>query len=117
MRFRNLDKDGDWTFGKGLNNYASGDDAIGLNIRTRILSWLNDCFFAMNEGIDWVNRLGSKDQRVLLDQDLRRTIMQSDDVTELTSFDSVVNGRDFSAVYNIKTINSQSYKNTIESSV
>jgi len=66
MIFRNIDENGDWDFGKGIQDFTSGNKAIGLNIKTRIQSWVGDCFFDMNAGIDWLNRLGSKNQRIAL---------------------------------------------------
>lgn len=59
---RALDTDGDWTFGKGRNNYLSGIDAVSQNITTRLKSFLGDCFFDLSAGIDWFNLLGSKEQ-------------------------------------------------------
>ena len=97
MIFRNLDENHDWTFGSGKANYISNNAAIGLNIKTRILSWLGDCFFDEAAGIDWTNRLGSKDQRALLELDLRRIILQSFGVTGIISFDTVVTRRHFVA--------------------
>lgn len=113
MIFRNLTSDGDWTFGSGKENFARGQDAIGLNIRTRILSWVGDCFFDQTAGIDWVNRLGSKNQRVLLELDLRRIITQSEDVTALVEFDTILNGRQFVADYSVNTIYTQEFRDTI----
>lgn len=60
MRVRALSSQGDWLFGKGLNDYKSGVDAVAQSIQTRLNSFLNDCFFALNAGIDWFNLLGSK---------------------------------------------------------
>ena len=104
MIFRSLDELGDWNFGKGIQDFSSQNTAIGLNIKTRIQSWVGDCFFDMNAGIDWLNRLGSKDQRVLLELDLKRIIMQSEGVVKLLTFDTVLNGRSFSANYSVQTI-------------
>lgn len=118
MIFRSLDANGDWNFGKGNENYARGDNAIALNIQTRIYSWLNDCFFAMREGIDWYNRLGSKNQRTLLEQDLRGIILKSYGVTGIISLYTTVDGtRKFTGSYNITTINSKSYQNSIKVSL
>lgn len=114
MIFRQLTSNGDWTFGAGKSNFASGDNAIGLNIATRIKSWTNDCFFDQTAGIDWSNRLGSKNQRPLLDTDLRRIILQSFGVTSIIDFDTIVNDRQFIGNYDIKTILSPSFQNTIE---
>ena len=113
MIFRNLDSSGDWLFGQGTSNYISDNPAIGLNIRTRILSWLNDCFFDQEAGIDWLNRLGSKNQRELLELDLRRTILQSFGVTGILEFSSTLTDRQFTANYSVQTIFSQSYQDSI----
>ena len=113
MIFRNLTSSGDWTFGSGKGNYLTGNPAIGLNIKTRILSWLNDCFFDTTAGIDWANRLGSKNQRALLESDLRRIILQSFGVTGISSLSTSLTGRGFSATYTINTIFSQGYTATV----
>lgn len=113
MIFRTLTAGGDWTFGKGKNNYASRGEAIGLNIRTRIYSWVNDCFFDLKAGIDWTNRLGSKNQKALLEADLRRIILLSYGVTGIVSMDTELNGRDFRAQFTINTIYSKNYKDSI----
>lgn len=38
MIFRALNSQGDWLWGQGVGGYATGNDAIGLNIETRIRS-------------------------------------------------------------------------------
>ena len=54
MIFRELDPTtNDWCFGKGRQNYASGLDALKLDLKTRLLSWTNDCFFSLTDFIDW----------------------------------------------------------------
>jgi len=114
MIFRQLTASGDWTFGAGKANFAAGDQAIGLNIRTRLLSWVNDCFFDMPMGIDWSNLLGSKNQREILEQNLRKLLLESFGVTSIIKFDTILADRKFSAVYNITTIFSPSFQNSIE---
>lgn len=114
MIFRALDSNHDWTFGRGIGCYTRENQAIGLNIKTRLLSWLNDCFFDLEAGIDWVNRLGSKNQRELLELDLRRVILQTDQVTGILSFDTSLVGRRFTANYSVETIYSQSFQDAIE---
>lgn len=109
MLFRNLDASGDWSFGNGKQDYVDKNRAIGLNIKTRLLSWVGDCFFDQKAGIDWVNRLGSKNQRTLLELDLRRMILQTDGVTGLVSFDTVLVRRAFTANYTVITKYSQEY--------
>jgi hypothetical protein len=113
MIFRSLDSNGDWNFGRGQTDYLQSNAAIGANIQTRVLSWLNDCFFSMNAGIDWLNRLGDAGQRDLLELDIRRIIQQSTGVTGITKVDIIINGRALTATYNIDTIFSQSYINSV----
>lgn len=114
MIFRNLTSDGDFCFGQGIQNYTTKDDAIKLNIKTRILSWKNDCFFAVSQGIDWYSRLGYKNQFNLLQQDLSNMILKSEGVTSLISFNAYIKDRTFFATYNITTAYSPSVIATIE---
>ena len=113
MIFRSLDANHDWLFGHGLANYLDLDAAIGLNIETRLLSWVGDCFFNKPAGIDWTNRLGSKNQKTLLDLDTRRIIQQSSGVAGITFFNSTLVGRAYTANYAVDTIYGQNYKNTV----
>lgn len=115
MIFRNQDAAGDWTFGQGQGNYLTLNDAVGLNIKTRLLSWLGDCFFAQTEGVDWRNRLGSKNQMALLSSDLRRIIAQSAGVTGILNFDIQLNGaRMVNASYTVQTIYSASFTDSLQ---
>ena len=57
MIIRAIDQAGDWTLGAGKQSYKSGSDAIAQDIQTKLLSWLNDTFWAMDFGIDWRNLL------------------------------------------------------------
>lgn len=61
MKVRAITNTGEWTFGKGKNNYAKDVNAVAQMIKTRLKSFLGDCFFALGDGIDWFNLNGSKD--------------------------------------------------------
>lgn len=107
MKFRNLDVNNDWTFGRGNSDYAMGDKAIALKIKTRLRSWLNDCFFDLNAGIDWGNRLGAKgNSQILLKADISREILETEGVTSLDELSINVVARKFTATYTVTTINS-----------
>lgn len=80
MRVRAIDINNDWTFGKGRNDYRYGRDAVAQLIKTRLQSFLGDCFFAESAGIDWFNLLGSK--RILdLRLAIKAVILNTQDVT------------------------------------
>jgi hypothetical protein len=80
MIIRALDSNGDWTFGKGQNNYLSGNAAVAQNIQTRLACFLGDCFFDTGAGIDWFNLLGNKDQ-IALNLAVAAVILNSPNVT------------------------------------
>lgn len=104
MNFRSLDEDGDWTFGAGLQNYAQGQTAVGLSIQTRVLSFLNDCFFAPQEGIDWFNLLGSKNEAALVFS-VRSIILNTPGVNSLTDLYTTLDAdRHLTLAYSVATV-------------
>ena len=90
MRIRALDVDGDWEFGKGQNNYLTGQKAVAQNIQTRLLSFLGDCFFDVSTGIDWFTYLGGKDQ-IALNLAVSATILNTRDVTGILQLGIALN--------------------------
>ncbi len=50
----------DWIFGRGKQGYLAEDKAIQQNVKTKLQSFINNCFFDMGEGIDWFFHLGAK---------------------------------------------------------
>lgn len=80
MIIRALDTNGDWTYGKGQNNYYSGNSAVAENIQTRLGSFLGDCFFDTGAGIDWFHLLGAKDQ-IALNLAVAAVILNTPNVT------------------------------------
>ncbi len=80
MIVRALDVNGDWTYGKGRNDYLSGLPAIAQSIKTRLSSFFGDCFFNTTFGIDWFNLLGSKNETGLL-LSISAMILNTENVT------------------------------------
>ena len=60
MITRSIDSSYDWSFGKGKQDYLSDSNALIQNINTRLMSFVGDCYFDQNAGIDWFLYLGSK---------------------------------------------------------
>lgn len=113
MAFRNLNSSGDWVFGSGKNSYVTENQEIGLNIQTRVLSFLGDCFFATEEGIDWWNLLdmGKQEQ---LENSVQETIKNTPGVTAINSVDVVLGAnRKITITYDVQTIYSESYTGEI----
>lgn len=115
MRVRALDQNGDWTFGKGIQDYLFLNNAIGQNIRTRLLSFLGDCFFAINDGLDWFNLLGKTNQ-LAINLPIAACIINTQGVTGLLELTVVISeARNISIQYNVQTIYSvQGLQGTIQ---
>lgn len=80
MIIRALDVNGDWVYGTGQNAYFSGILAVAQDIKTRLSSFLGDCFFDTGAGIDWFNLLGGKNQTAL-NLSVAAVILNTDNVT------------------------------------
>lgn len=107
MRVRITDNNGDWVFGQSQLNYATAQKAIEYDIIQKLREWWQDCFFALQNGIAWSIRLGSHNQQLLLDNDIKETILSADGVLEILSFNSIVNERRYRAEVRIYTIYSE----------
>ncbi len=104
MFFRNLDSDNDWTFGKGLQGFARTEQAINLNIKTYLQTYLTECFFDQTTGIPWFNACGTKDQNLILIE-TRKGISQRYGVTEVLDISFTISAdRAATISYQIKTI-------------
>lgn len=113
MIFRNLTIDGDWCFGKGRNSFLKDDSALMMNIRTRLLSFLGDCFFDEEAGIDWWNLLGGKNLKTLL-ASIQRVILRSSQVKRIVNLDYTLNNRVFSIRLSVEFADGQILTDTVE---
>ena len=103
MIVRALDN-GQWLFGKGLNDYASNQAAIALDINMSLNMFLGDCFFATNVGIDWFNLLGSKNE-IAINLVVNAAILNVAGVTSLLQTNiSLNNSRMLTITYQVQTI-------------
>lgn len=104
MIIRALDTGGDWLFGKGTNDYVSAKKALAQLIRTRLLSFLNDCFFDVAGGIDWFNLLGAKNQEAI-NIAVSTVILNTFGITALTRLSSILDeNRNLTIVYSCTSI-------------
>lgn len=101
MIVRALDQNGDWTFGKGKNDYKSGLDAFAQSLQTRCSMILGDCFFAKQQGIDYFNLLGGG-SALALNLAMSTTILNTENALEIKSLNFTVdeNGN-FTAEYSV----------------
>lgn len=104
MKIRNVSDNHDWTFGQSTTNYVNGNYAIALDNKMKLLEFSNDCFFALQNGIPWLERLGMKNQKRLLDQDVIRIAQSIEGTLNITNFESMVTDRHYRCSYNVYTI-------------
>lgn len=108
MITRALDADHDWTFGKGKNNYLYNNNAVVQNINTRLNSFVNDCFFDRNAGVDWWNLLGGK-SRLAVELAVTTVILNTTGVSGLVELSVILSDtRQVTIVYQVVTVYSRS---------
>lgn len=110
MKTRTVDKNWDWEFGRGVNDYADESLSIGYSVKMKILSWFRDCFFDANAGIDWKNLLGEKQSKEEIDSAIKKILSTEDGVKDVSFFESSISGRKYNLTARIITI----YEETIE---
>ena len=114
MSFRIIDGNNDWTFGAGISNYATENDEIALDVKTRILSFYNDCFFDTEAGIDYFNLLDYNNQQAI-ENAIEQTILTTDGVLSCNKINVYINSnRKMSVEYSITTIYSNEYSQELE---
>lgn len=117
MTFRAITASNDWSFGKGKGSYFTREKALAANIRTSLLFFINDCFFAMSFGLDWWSLLGAKGvaakNNIILET--RRVLASSAGVVRINSVDALVNAdRSVSITYVVDTLYSRNVTGTIQ---
>lgn len=115
MIIRSLDSNHDFNFGRGLQDYLRDNKAIMLNIDTRINSFLNNCFFDMNAGIDWIRLLSRKSTKEELKLSVRRVILGSTGVVQINNLEvELLEGRGVKITYDIDTIYTKRFTQNLE---
>lgn len=113
MRFRNVDENGDWVFGKGRNSYLKDNEALMMNIKTRLMEFLGDCFWDTEKGIDWWNLIGGKDQKALL-ASIQRVVLRSSNVKKIVEMHSNLTNRNFSITLSVEFADGEILTDTVE---
>ena len=99
MQVRAIRKDeegySEWQFGHSLSDYKLEQNQIVQDIYTALYEWKYDCFFALQNGIDWYTRLGYKGQKPLLDNDIANVIQNRKGVLSVFDFTSTIEERHY----------------------
>lgn len=104
MIVRAIDSDGDWLFGKSLNDYKSNLEAVKQNIQTRLLCFLGDCFFDITAGLDWFTFLGGYKNELAVSLSVSSVILNTNGVTGIKQLTiGLTSIREFSVYYQAQT--------------
>ena len=87
---RRLDSNDDWRFGRGTSDYASNGDCVIQNLRTRLKEWKYNCFFNFGAGIDYKRRLGDKNQKQLLDEEIKFVVSNTSEIIAVGEINSTL---------------------------
>ena len=101
MRIRNIDKNNDWRFGKSQSDYVRNAYAVAIDIKMSLQEWFGDCFFALQKGIPWSIRLGSKNQKQVLENDILTIAQNVEGVLNIADFQSQVYGRRYRCSFKV----------------
>lgn len=101
---RAIDNLNAWLFGTGKSSYVRGNDAVAQNIKTRLQSFLGDCFFDSKSGIDWFNLLGGKDENAI-SLSVSTIILNTLDVLSIKSINVTLDDdRNLTIEYSVESI-------------
>lgn len=104
MITRGVDAQNDWMFGKGKNDFKRNIFAVGQNVKTRLQSFLGDCYFQSDAGIDWFNLLGDKNLPAL-ELAISSVILNTSGVTGIVELSTTVGeNREVTTQYTLDTV-------------
>jgi len=93
----------EWVFGHSFGDYKNGQSQIAQDIYTALYEWKYDCFFALENGIDWHTRMNKKSQKELLDDDVINTVQNRQGVISVYDFNSILENRNYSCTFSVYT--------------
>lgn len=104
MKVRRNTAAGDWSYGRGLADYATGEDAIRQNLVTRIKSFANDWFLDTEAEIDWFDLLGRKGTQDEIKRELERVAIATEGVVRVDKIELTKTSRTATITMQVTTI-------------
>lgn len=107
MRYRTLDKNGDYVVGRGLAEILYNvPAAVGQAVKTRLLLERGEWFLDVTEGTPYHTEILGMGTKATADAAIRERILDTQGVTEIVAYNSVYNPdqRTFNVTATINTI-------------
>lgn len=106
MRYRKIDSYGDYVFGTKFDFLVDSPEAVAQAVKTRLALWYGEWFLDTTDGTRWnENVLGHRMASKNYDAEIRRRILGTPNVSEISEYSSEYNGdsRSLSVAANITT--------------
>lgn len=78
-----LDKNGDWTLGRGRAGYKKNADEVRQSVSSRIKCFVNDWYLDIADGIDWYKLLGQRGTENRILRDIERRVLKTNGVRSI----------------------------------
>lgn len=66
MKVRACNNNWEWIFGRGKQDYANYSTGLAFDIKMQLQCWKRDCFFSLDDYLDWEYFLSTKDKKDLV---------------------------------------------------
>lgn len=103
MRYRKLTSSGDYQFGAGSSFLVNTPETVAQAIRTRLQLMKGEWFLDNTIGLDKDAILGYGTQPTR-DFEIQQLIIGTEGVTEITIYNSAINGRAFTVTATVNTL-------------
>ena len=107
MIYRKLDNGGDYSFGRGKQDFVSGVNAVAQSIKTRLLLLVGEWWEDQAEGTPMFQSIlgipGSPENIESADLIIKERILGTPNVTEITAYSSTYENRHLDIKYTVNT--------------
>ena len=107
MIYRSLDKEGDFTFGQGKQNFLNEEAAVAQAIKTRMKLLQGEWWENLEDGLPLFQKILARRQpKEVIDQIIKKRILGTPNVKSITEYESTWNNeeRKYSFQGKVKTI-------------
>lgn len=105
MRYRALDADGDYSFGRGPAEFlVDTPETVGQAVKTRLALWTAEWFLDLLEGTPYATEILGDNTKGTYDQAIQARIIDTPGVTGITEYVSVLQGRALAVFATISTM-------------
>lgn len=91
MRVRKQSTSGDYTFGSGqLDFYRDVPEAVGQVVGTRLLLWLGEWYFNIDDGTPYLQTILGKHTKELADTVIQDRILNTQGMVSIENYESAI---------------------------